>query len=92
MRGRGVLGCAKSRVMVINHGKLVHDGDLSDLTDKFSRTKLVKLEFAGEAPDDLLLFGEVTRREGPSADLKVEKARVAQVLAGDPRPLLGDRP
>ncbi len=31
-------------------------------------------------PDDLDRFGEVTRREGPSADLKVERARVAEVL------------
>ena len=33
------------------------------------------------APDDLARFGEVARREGPVADLKVERARVAEVLA-----------
>src|SRR5438094_1599967 len=64
-----------SRVLVITHGTLVYDGPLSGLADRFGQTKLIKLEFAdGEAPDDLGRFGEVTRREGPSADLKVDRS------------------
>ncbi len=70
-----------SRVLVITHGALVFDGPLSGLADRFGQTKLIRLEFAdGEAPDDLGRFGEVTRREGPSADLKVERSRVGEVL------------
>lgn len=70
-----------SRVLVITHGTLVYDGPLSGLADRFGHTKLIRLEFAdGEAPDDLARFGEVTRREGPSADLKVDRARVGEVL------------
>src|SRR3954465_14706264 len=58
-----------SRVLVITHGSLVYDGPLSGLADRFGHTKLIRLEFAeGEAPDDLARFGEVTRRDGPSAD------------------------
>ncbi|HEX8203851.1 MAG TPA: ATP-binding cassette domain-containing protein [Isosphaeraceae bacterium] len=69
------------RVLVITHGHLVYDGELSGLTERFGHAKLVRLEFAeGEAPGDLERFGEVTRREGPSADLKVDRARVAEVL------------
>ncbi len=69
------------RVLVIAHGRLVHDGPLSGIVERFGHAKLVKLEFAdGVAPDDLGRFGEVTRREGPSADLKVERSRVAEVL------------
>ncbi len=34
-----------------------------------------------EAPDDLDRFGEVVRREGPWADIKVERTQVAEVLA-----------
>jgi ABC-2 type transport system ATP-binding protein len=69
------------RVLVIAHGKLVHDGPLSGIVERFGQAKLVRLEFAdGDAPEDLGRFGEVARREGPSADLKVERSRVAEVL------------
>ena len=69
------------RVLVITNGKLVHDGPLSGIVEKFGQTKLIKLEFAdGQAPDDLERYGEVTRREGPSADLNVERSKVAEVL------------
>ncbi len=70
-----------SRVLVITHGSLVYDGPLAGLADRFGQTKLVKLEFAeGDLPDDLARFGEITRREGPSVDLKVERSRVGEVL------------
>jgi ABC-2 type transport system ATP-binding protein len=69
-----------SRVLVITHGKLVHDGPLSGIVERFGRSKQVRLQFADGVPDDLGRFGEVTRREGPSADLKVERSKVAEVL------------
>jgi ABC-2 type transport system ATP-binding protein len=70
-----------SRVLVITHGRLVYDGELSRLSDRFGHAKLVRLEFAeGAVPDDLGRFGEVTRVEGPSADVKVDRSRVAEVL------------
>jgi ABC-2 type transport system ATP-binding protein len=69
------------RVLVITHGALVYDGPLARIVERFSESKLVKLQFEGEAPDDLGRFGEVVRREGPWADIKVERASVAAVLA-----------
>jgi ABC-2 type transport system ATP-binding protein len=70
-----------SRVLVIAHGRLVYDGELSGLSERFGHAKLVRLEFAeGAVPEDLGRFGEVTRVEGPSADLKVDRSRVAEVL------------
>src|SRR5438874_505828 len=70
------------RVLVITHGKLVYDGAVARITEQFGRYKLVRLHFEGETtPDDLARFGEVTRLEGPVADLKVERWRVAEVLA-----------
>lgn len=68
------------RVLVITHGKLVYDGPLVGLTDRFGAEKLVKLLFDGPAPSDLGRFGEVTKVEGPTVDLKVERTRVAEVL------------
>ena len=38
------------------------------------------------APEDLERFGEVVRREGPSADIKVERAAGRRGPGGDPRP------
>ncbi len=71
-----------SRVLVITQGKLVYDGPLTGITERFGNEKLVKLRFADAAPDDaaLLRFGEVTRREGPTVDLKVDRGEVAAVL------------
>src|SRR5262245_874811 len=69
-----------SRVLVITHGRLVYDGPLSGITEQFGRDKLVRLEFAEAPPDDLGRYGEVTDREGPVVSLKVDRARVAEVL------------
>ncbi len=69
------------RVLVITHGMLVYDGPLSGIADRFGRAKLVRLQFAGGIPEDIDRYGEVTGREGPTADLKVDRSEVAGVLA-----------
>jgi ABC-2 type transport system ATP-binding protein len=70
------------RVLVISHGKVVYDGPLSGITEQFGRHKLVKLTFADHvAPPDLDRYGEVASQDGPIADLKVDRSRVAEVLA-----------
>jgi ABC-2 type transport system ATP-binding protein len=70
-----------SRVLVIAHGHVVHDGSLAGIADRFGRHKQVRLQFAGEsAPSGLEAFGEVSL-SGPVAELKVERERVAEVLA-----------
>ncbi|HEY2157580.1 MAG TPA: ATP-binding cassette domain-containing protein, partial [Isosphaeraceae bacterium] len=70
------------RVLVITHGRLVYDGPLAGLSERFGNEKLVKLRFVESAPDDaeLCRFGEVVRREGPSVDLTVDRNEVAAVL------------
>jgi ABC-2 type transport system ATP-binding protein len=70
-----------SRVLVITHGRLVHDGPLSAIVERFGAHKQVRLTFAGEkVPEGLGEFGEVTA-SGPVAELKVDRARVAGTLA-----------
>jgi ABC-2 type transport system ATP-binding protein len=70
-----------SRVLVIAHGRVVFDGPLTTITERFGRHKQVRLQFAGEeVPADLAQFGEYTV-SGPVAELKVERDRVATVLA-----------
>jgi ABC-2 type transport system ATP-binding protein len=69
------------RVLVIAHGRVIYDGALAGITEKFGRHKQVRLTFAGEeAPGDLGAFGEV-ELSGPVAELKVERGRVAEALA-----------
>src|SRR5207244_875113 len=61
---------------------LVYDGLLAGIMEQFSKDKLVKLTFAPEAvPADLGRFGEVSGRDGPVVDLKVDRTRVPEVLA-----------
>jgi ABC-2 type transport system ATP-binding protein len=69
------------RVLVITHGTLVYDGPLSGIADRFGRAKLVRLQFAHGIPEDIDRYGEVIGREGPTADLKVDRSKVAEVLA-----------
>lgn len=71
------------RVLVITHGKLVYDGPLAGITEQFGQDKLVRVQFADDgAPPDLSRFGEVQEgQEGPVVDLKVDRARVSEVLA-----------
>src|SRR5262249_44798151 len=70
-----------SRVLVITHGRLIYDGPLARITEQFGQFKLVRLNFGGEsAPDDLGEFGEVTARQGPVIDLKVDRSRVAEAI------------
>ena len=70
------------RVLVITQGKLIYDGPLAGITEQFGRAKLVKLQFDGTStPEDLEQFGEVTSRQGPVVDLRVDRGRVAEVLA-----------
>src|SRR5213595_2938114 len=52
------------RVLVITHGRLVFDGPLTGIAERFGKSKLVKLQFDAAAPEDLRRFGEVTRLEG----------------------------
>jgi ABC-2 type transport system ATP-binding protein len=71
-----------SRVLVILNGRLLHDGPLSAIVERFGQDKLVRLQFAGEeAPTGLEQYGEVQSTSGPVVELKVGRGRIADVLA-----------
>ena len=70
------------RVLVITHGRVLFDGPLTKLTERFGTAKLLKIHFADtETPPDLERYGEVVARTGPVADLRIERARIAEVLS-----------
>ena len=69
------------RVLVITQGRLIYDGGLDALADRFGHVKLVRLDFAdGVVPEGLARYGELVRAEGATADLKVDRPKVAEVL------------
>jgi ABC-2 type transport system ATP-binding protein len=70
------------RVVVIARGVIVYDGSLAGIVDRFSRHKVLTLQFAGESmPSDLARFGEVLEADPPKARLKVERDGIAGVLS-----------
>lgn len=70
------------RAVIINHGKVQHDGPLAQIVDRFSTHKIVELQFASnQVPADLNRFGEVFETLAPRAKLRVPKQKVAEVLA-----------
>jgi ABC-2 type transport system ATP-binding protein len=77
------------RVVVIDQGKLVYDGNLSSLVKRVNPDKLVALKLSRPvARDDLLRFGEIVVHEEGLARVRVAndavRGVVAAVLAGLP--------
>ena len=68
------------RVIVIHHGRLLFDGDLTGLVERFSAFKTigVTLENGGA---DLSGYGDVLEQQGSLVKLRVPKAQTPQVTA-----------
>lgn len=69
------------RVIIINHGKLIHDGPLEGIQSAFGRHKILKAQFADTAPSDLSALGEVVEVRGPAATLRIDREKIADSLA-----------
>jgi ABC-2 type transport system ATP-binding protein len=68
------------RVIVIHHGRILFDGDLSALSDQFAAYKLIEVDLAdGTAPLDA--YGEVLEQDGDRVKLRVEKTEAPRVAA-----------
>lgn len=68
------------RVIVIDHGRILFDGELSTLADRFSHNKKIALKFDG-AGKDLSPYGEVVDQGFGKATLRVPKSEVPRVTA-----------
>jgi ABC-2 type transport system ATP-binding protein len=66
------------RVIVIHNGKLLFDGDLSDLVQKFTSHKTIVLQLE-DCTADLRSYGEVVSCEDGHYMLRVPKAETAHV-------------
>lgn len=79
------------RVLIIDHGKLFYDGDLSGITDRFASHKIVGLRWNGTPalPADLSAYGEVLEQEPTQLRLRVPRAELTTIT---PRILTDLRP
>ncbi len=69
------------RVVIITHGRIMFDGSLSQIIDRFGGHKVVTLLFAdGHIPGDLGVYGEVLSAEPPRAKVRIERAEVTKIL------------
>jgi ABC-2 type transport system ATP-binding protein len=68
------------RVIVIHHGKILYDGDLSGLVDKFSAQKTIVLTLP-DSSVDLSAYGAVIARDADRITLEVPKAETSLITA-----------
>jgi viologen exporter family transport system ATP-binding protein len=70
------------RVLVIDHGRLVYDGDLEALVERISPVKYIRLvTHQPIRSDELSRFGEVRSQEAFKATLAVPRERTSVVAA-----------
>ncbi|MEZ6072380.1 MAG: ABC transporter ATP-binding protein [Pirellulales bacterium] len=70
------------RVVIITRGRIMYDGSLSGIVDRFSGHKVLTLLFAGDQwPEDLARFGRVVESNPPKAKIEVSRGEVNGVLS-----------
>jgi ABC-2 type transport system ATP-binding protein len=70
------------RVIIIDHGTIFFDGQLSEILDRFADSKLVTISCdnaAGCGKENLAKYGEVIEQSANSIKLKVKRDRVISV-------------
>jgi len=69
------------RVVIIMLGRIVYDGSLSGIMDRFGGHKIVTVQLAdGQIPADLDRYGKLLSSEPPRARLRVARSAVTEVL------------
>ncbi|HKV29659.1 MAG TPA: ATP-binding cassette domain-containing protein [Candidatus Dormibacteraeota bacterium] len=68
------------RVIVIHHGRVLFDGDLTGLADRFAAYKTINVTLA-DASAPLDSYGEVMERDGYRVKLRVARAEVSRIAA-----------
>jgi ABC-2 type transport system ATP-binding protein len=68
------------RIIVIHHGRILYDGNLAQLGDRFAAYKTIAVDLQDGAVD-LSAYGEVLERDGDRVTLRVPRAETARVTA-----------
>ena len=68
------------RVIVIHHGRIMFDGNLSALSDRFAAYKTIEVALA-DGSSELDGYGDVLERDGDRVKLRVPKADTPRIAA-----------
>ncbi|MBN2474832.1 MAG: ABC transporter ATP-binding protein [Pirellulales bacterium] len=69
------------RVVIIAWGRIIYDGSLEGIIDRYGGHKVVSFQLAdGQIPSDLGRYGEMLPEKPPRAKLRVERSVVTDVL------------
>jgi ABC-2 type transport system ATP-binding protein len=68
------------RVIVIHHGRILFDGALSGLGERFAAYKTIAVELQ-DGVRDLGAYGDVLQQDGSRITLRVPRAETAQITA-----------
>jgi ABC-2 type transport system ATP-binding protein len=69
------------RVIIIHHGKILYDGDLSGLVERFSAFKTIHATLNESSDKDLSNYGDLVARDGDRVALRIPKAETSRVTA-----------
>lgn len=70
------------RIIVIHHGRLLYDGDLSALADRMAPFKRVQFDMeSAEAAERASSYGEVIEREEAKITFRVPREKTSEVVA-----------
>jgi len=69
------------RVVMIALGRIIYDGSLDGIIERFGGEKIISLQLAdGRVPGELSRYGEVVSENPPRCRLRVERSAVPEVL------------
>jgi ABC-2 type transport system ATP-binding protein len=73
----------RRRVIIIDNGKIIYDGDLDSLIKKYAPHKLLTISFAGEGvkKEEIERFGEINKFNPNSVSFKVPREEVKNLAA-----------
>jgi ABC-2 type transport system ATP-binding protein len=69
------------RAVIINEGEIKHDGPLAEIIDRFSRNKVIEVQFGGAVPRNLERYGTVIDATPPRVKLEVPRGNIPRILA-----------
>ncbi len=69
------------RVIVIDHGSLIYEGKLDELSQRFSPTRRLRLTFNQPPPDGFAQYGTVVEAAEGSAILEVPRSETTRIAA-----------
>jgi len=68
------------RIIIINQGSIVYDGDKSGIIDKFSKERIIRLKFKTEVPSEIARFGMLTLENKNECKLKILTKDLREVI------------